>query len=247
MTYVILGMHKSGTTLISQVLHHSGINMGEFDASVSYDYGNKYERQSTLRLNEDILGQRDVNSIHLVAPKDLTLSDEHLKRMRQVVDENNLVYGYNWGFKDPRTCLVYPLWASELPDHKMIAIYRNPYELWLRYRPRKLTSRYLKFFLAPELLARWFEYNTNILTFLREAVADCLLLEYQQLMMSQKEFDRLQDFVNVKLNDQRQMGLYRHRADGHDPVWELALAWRYAKTKQRPQDLIEQLEEFRKL
>jgi hypothetical protein len=246
MIYVVLGMHKSGTSLISQILHHSGINMGEIDPSVSYDYGNKYERQSTFKLNEEILGQRDVNSLHLVAPKKLSLSDEHLKQMRQIIDKNNSLYGQNWGFKDPRTCLVYPLWASVLPEHKLIAIYRHPYELWLRYRPRKLLSRYLKFSLASQLLARWFEYNTNILFYFEESKADGLLLEYQQLMLTQEEFDRLQDFVDVKLNDQRQLGLYRHRVDSRDPIWEFALALRYAQTKQRPEDLIEKLEEFRK-
>lgn len=246
MTIIILGMHKSGTTLISQVLHHSGINMGEIDASVSYDYGNKYERQSTLRLNEDILGQRNVKSIRLVAPKNLSLSDELLARMRQIIKKNNLRYGDKWGFKDPRTCLVYPLWATELPQHKAIAIYRHPYELWLRYRPRKLLSRYLKFYRAPELLARWFEYNTNILNFLRAAKSEILLLEYKQLMITQEEFDRLQDFVDVPLNDQRKINLYRNRSDGRDPIWEIALALRYAKTKQRPEDVIKQLEEFRK-
>ena len=42
--YVVLGMHKSGTTLISQILHHSGVNMGgaEIETSRSYDEGNKY-------------------------------------------------------------------------------------------------------------------------------------------------------------------------------------------------------------
>jgi len=245
MIYVILGMHKSGTTLISQILHHSGINMGEFDPSVSYDRGNKYERQSTLRLNEDILGQRDVESINLVAPKNLSLSDEHLKKMRQIIEENNLKYDHQWGFKDPRTCLVYPLWALELPVHKVIAIYRHPFELWLRYRPRKLLSRYIKFYLAPQLLARWFEYNNNLLTYLEEAKVECLLLEYQQMMMTQEEFSRLQDFVDVELNDQRRMSLYRNRSDGSDPLWDFALAWYYAQTKQKPDDVIERLEEFR--
>ncbi len=44
MIYVIFGMHKSGTTLVAEMLHKSGINMGDFDESVSYDIGNQYER-----------------------------------------------------------------------------------------------------------------------------------------------------------------------------------------------------------
>ncbi len=42
MLYVILGMHKSGTTMISEILHNSGISMGEWkDKSNNYDYGHK--------------------------------------------------------------------------------------------------------------------------------------------------------------------------------------------------------------
>lgn len=49
MIFVVLGMHKSGTTLVSQILHHSGIPMGDgFDENVTYDGGNKYERESTF-------------------------------------------------------------------------------------------------------------------------------------------------------------------------------------------------------
>jgi hypothetical protein len=52
MICVFLSMHKSGTTLVSEILHHSGINMGDdIDEHVSYDRGNKYEHESTLGLN----------------------------------------------------------------------------------------------------------------------------------------------------------------------------------------------------
>jgi len=106
MIYVVLGMHKSGTTLIAQILHHSGVNMGEIDDSVSYDSGNKYERHSTLQLNEDILGQGSVNSIELTAPDMLSLSDSQRERMRQIIASNEAKYNGNWRFKEPRTCLV---------------------------------------------------------------------------------------------------------------------------------------------
>ena len=55
MIFVILGMHKSGTTLVSQTLHASGINMGDFDSSLTYDTNNKFERHNTQELNRDML------------------------------------------------------------------------------------------------------------------------------------------------------------------------------------------------
>ena len=56
MIYVVLGMHKSGTTLVAKMLHASGINMGEsIDESADYSAGNHYERQSTAELNHVLL------------------------------------------------------------------------------------------------------------------------------------------------------------------------------------------------
>ena len=58
MIYVVLGMHKSGTTLISETLHESGINMGEFSdiqQGIGYDEGHKYERRETQQINRQIL------------------------------------------------------------------------------------------------------------------------------------------------------------------------------------------------
>ena len=37
MIYALLGMHKSGTSLLSRILHESSINMGDFDESKGYD------------------------------------------------------------------------------------------------------------------------------------------------------------------------------------------------------------------
>lgn len=56
MIYVIMGMHKSGTSLIAETLHKSGINMGYFDEQLSYDEANHYERWHTSELNHYLLG-----------------------------------------------------------------------------------------------------------------------------------------------------------------------------------------------
>ena len=75
MIYIVLGMHKSGTTLLSQILHHSGISMGEnFNESVSYSQGNKYERETTQQINKEILGDPTAYSIDIPLPKTLKLT-----------------------------------------------------------------------------------------------------------------------------------------------------------------------------
>ena len=247
MIYVILGMHKSGTTLVSQILHHSGINMGDdIDPHISYSQGNQYERESTWLLNEDILGHQplEVESIDTVAPDILQLTDAQRTGMHKIINECNEKYA-DWGFKDPRTCLTYPLWASELPQHKIIVIYRSPNELWQRYRPKHLYNRYLDPYVAWKLMCRWSEHNVNIMTYLQNTQVDFLVLEYRKLMSTQAEFDRLQAFVGMELNDRRRKDLYRHKSTKQFLSLNLATWLVRKQTKYDPVKIFEQLETLR--
>ena len=243
MIYVILGMHKSGTTLVSQILHHSGINMGDnIENGASYDRGNQYERESTWRLNEDILQAREVRSIYISSPKQRQFSEAQRERMRQIIGTCNQQYGH-WGFKDPRTCLVYPFWAAELPAHKLIVIYRHPSEPWPRYRPRHGRNLYREPYLAWQYLQSWCEHNQNILTYLQETTRPFIVLEYRRLVTTESEFDRLQQFLGQPLVDRRQPKLYRN----HKQQYKLlSLAgWLLKKqNRHQPQTIWQKLEAY---
>ena len=55
MIYVVLGMHKSGTSLVAQTLHESGIRMGAFDDRLDYERGHKYEHREFQQINRELL------------------------------------------------------------------------------------------------------------------------------------------------------------------------------------------------
>lgn len=244
MIYVVLGMHKSGTTLAAQILHHSGINMGEnLENGASYDQGNQYERESTWRLNEDILRAHYQRSIDIRLPANLQLSPSQRDRMRQIIASANQQYTH-WGFKDPRTCLVYPLWASELPEHRLIVIYRDPTEPWPRYRPRHARNRYREPFVAWRYLQSWCEHNLKILSYLKETTQPYIVLDYQQLVTTQAEFERLQQFLEMPLVDRRRPSLYRNRPQSY-PALSFA-GWLLKKQKgYRPHAILQQFEAYR--
>jgi hypothetical protein len=67
-TVVVLGMHKSGTTLIAETLHRSGIAMIGAETSGGYDDGNKMERAETRALNMQLLSDDETRSLRLVRP-----------------------------------------------------------------------------------------------------------------------------------------------------------------------------------
>jgi len=209
MIYVVLGMHKSGTTLTSQILHNSGISMVESDnQDVSYDKGNKYERQSVLALNMEILGARDYEVRDLPNPKSLALTGKQRAEIREIIDSCSKSHK-DWGFKDPRSLYTYPCWKQELPEHRIVGIFRPPEEIWPRFRWRGLRKRYLNPFWAWQFLSRWVEHNECLVNYMQDGNVNCLLIDYREMMASDIELGRLEKFTGLPLKDMRRKELYR--------------------------------------
>jgi hypothetical protein len=228
MIYVVLGMHKSSTTLVSQILHHSGINMGTFDERISYDEGNMYERQSCLALDMDILGTEVLDVLDPHAPEGLALSEDQSIRMKEIISTCSAAHT-DWGFKDPRCALTYDLWREVLPVHRLIVIYRNPAEVWPRFRWNGVRKYHTNFNRAYRYLLHWHEHNRRIIRYLEEAANDYLVLGYKELMSDDGEFARLQDFVGRPLDDRRRTELYRTRTG--DDVFLRVATWFLASRK----------------
>ena len=218
MIYVVLGMHKSGTTLVSQILHHSGINMDDtIDADVSYDKGNKYERQSVLHTNMAILGTDSYNILKLEPPPSLDVSEGMRAGIAGIVQDCQSRYA-DWGFKDPRTCLTYPIWAGELPEHRIIAVYRDASEVWPRYRARSWKHYFANYRRAWYMVNRWCEHTAGLIATLEATPQDYIVLNYRELMTTDREFDRLQEFVGISLEDRRRKDLYRSKVKSYLPL-----------------------------
>ncbi|MDM8531878.1 sulfotransferase [Anaerolineales bacterium HSG25] len=243
MIYVVLGMHKSGTTLISNILHHSDINMGDFNVQRSYDQGNQYEREDTLALNKDILGLTSYRIIDKPVPTVITLTATQRTRMQEIIQTCNQKHTI-WGFKDPRTTLTYSLWKSELPAHKIIAIYRTPSEIWPRFRYSGWKEAYLNPQNAWNCIDRWCEHNQRILDTLYTTPMPYIILNYQTLMATTTEFERLQTFIGQPLNDQRKSNLYRSRQKRYI-LLDIITQLYQQRTGYHPDHIMEQLEILR--
>lgn len=242
-----MGMHKSGTTLIANILHNSGISMvANSDSLVSYDQGNFYECKTVQAFNREILNAKPFTGkfsvLDLPAPNKLEVEEDLRFRIRSFVTKRNKTIK-NWGFKDPRNCLTYPIWSSELTEHKIIAIYRSPGEIWPRFRRTRCV--YAIPWRAWKFINRWIEYNERVLNNLKNTKADFLLLSHFELMNTQSEFDRLQDFVNKKLKDLRVPGLWRNR-NSESFLLKMAGSLVKKQTMSTPKDIIGKFEELRK-
>lgn len=234
MIYVVLGMHKSGTTLIAQLLHEAGIHMGNFRANLGYDQHNTYERHETQQLNRQLLhnhlipslsyllhrhGQTAVNAAGYRHNQDSTAlvrfqklqttlqQPNNWQPLRQLAASNNTRFA-NWGFKDPRTCLTYPAWRQALPDHRLIIVFRSYTQLLHHYHvhPANLPLLF-------RVLYAWTLHNRCLLIYLQQATVPALLLSYEAFMKGDTGLQALARFTQRPLTDQRNPILYRHRED----------------------------------
>lgn len=242
MIVVVLGMHKSGTTLVSRLLHRSGIEMLDADDDRSYDQGNQYERECTLRINDRLLGSAGVESISIRARVVKHGLDEIESDMQRVVDELQRSRS-TWGFKDPRTCLTYPYWERVLPPHVIVAVMRSPQEVWLRYRrthrnPLRRVAR------AWRVANAWTRHNEGIAGVLERTTQPAILLDYRALVTTDHEFRRLEEFLGRELVDERRRDLYRNRADDA-PLFDMVSAVYRGLHRVGPHDVQQRLAAMR--
>lgn len=122
---IILGMHRSGTSIVTRLLGSKGVNFGRFrddnDESKFFQRYNDYFLQ--------ICSSHWDNVRHL---EYLSHSPEFKDRLVNFLSEMSLAklkffHGslQCWGFKDPRTLLFLDIWLTQFPNAKVIYIKRN--------------------------------------------------------------------------------------------------------------------------
>lgn len=243
MVVVVLGMHKSGTTLVSQTLHRSGIHMGDFDERIGYDQGNWFEREDFVAVNRCLLaphllptlGARVDRLLHrrgrggIAANRDSVAllgsfpdaaSPALEQRMRQLVARCEAAHE-DWGFKDPRSCLTYPLWAPLLPDHRIVAVFRSYSDFVRRNRKGRNALNPPRWWRA---LRSWTDYNDAMAEALEATPRPKLVLRYDDLMSDPAAMERLSVFVGRPLVDSRRPELHRVRTQAEGRVERLMAA-----------------------
>lgn len=208
MIHVILGMHKSGTTLISECLHHSGIEMVEAaEGDNGYDSGQKWEREATKAINHRLLDSANLHSLDVGSNHLPVVTADVETEMRRIAADLSAEHAH-WGFKDPRSCLTYDVWRRILPVHRIIAIYRDPMAVLAHYRKQAAVDG--RSCDDQKVLARWHEYNGAIARYFAEAAQPAIMLSYERFMAGDDELGRLEKFLGMPLCDRRKPELVRN-------------------------------------
>jgi hypothetical protein len=125
---VILGMHRSGTSMVGGVLARLGVNMGEQfrEDRLSSNPLGFYEDADFLNLNIKIL--REAGGSWENPPG---LENILLQKSKFEVDIEKLIKDkpHLWGWKDPRTSLTIRLYLPYLHNVYFIVCHRSPEEV----------------------------------------------------------------------------------------------------------------------
>jgi GT2 family glycosyltransferase len=157
---VIVGMHRSGTSLVASLLQSAGLHLGDklSPAGPGNPEGH-FEDLEFVDLHRAALRSRglDPDGWEATAVLDDMPAAYDATARDLVASRSGLPL---WGWKDPRTTLFLPFWESLLPEAKFVFVYRAPWEvvdsLYRRGDPRLQRE--------PELAVRlWVHYNRIIL------------------------------------------------------------------------------------
>ena len=189
----ILGMHRSGTSLLTRILNLIGLDLGSGQLSVEPAEDNlkgHWEHTDIVSLNDAILqvygGSWDEPPLLPHGWEKAPLIDD-LKQRAQMLIEDQFAGADLWGWKDPRSCLTLPFWQQLLPEMSYVICLRNPMDV-----ARSLEHR--NGFSAEKSSSLWFRYVNSALE--HSEGKRRLVVFYEDLMDNcLGELQRLSDFL----------------------------------------------------
>lgn len=177
--YVVLGMHRSGTSLVAKMLQTSGISLGNNLIGPSEDNPKGFwEDAEIVALNENILSELgiDWDSLHgffLGIDNFNTKAFQTFKAEAKALVRDRLSSANAFCFKDPRTSRLLPFWQLVFDElgvsARYIFTFRHPKEVQLSLEKRngflRTKSAWLWFFYSLDALlhlsqqSEWIEFD----------------------------------------------------------------------------------------
>lgn len=186
----IAGFHRSGTSMVAQLLHRAGLFVGKdlVDARFANPYGH-FEDWDFVRLHQALQADNDLNW-QVDRPLIPYIAPDRWQEMTQLVERRELSHA-RWGFKDPRACFFLNAWKHLIPDLKAVVVYRHwadcAYSLERRHASDLLgnlgaATVHRRFWREPDLALRmWIEHNRALVRYARAYLDDTLVVEVSQL------------------------------------------------------------------
>lgn len=205
---VVLGMHRSGTSLVAKSLELYGIFIGSnlLPGGVENPKG-FYEDQDILQLNKDILSAINSRWDYLSCERIANLpalEKERFEQRAHAIATKNFSGKDLWGFKEPRTLRLLPFWSDFFGRWdivpKYIIVTRNPNDIAESLFLRNL----LPYMHSYALIA---VYYRDLLEIMRSN--QVALIDYDQLLDSPKdELTRVGEQLNLPVPDEERLRIF---------------------------------------
>jgi len=199
----VLGMHRSGTSMVSRVLEAGGVAFGATEGLAGPAGDNQHgywENLEIRQINEELLrrlGGDWRNPPGLDLSSFSAIESEDLRQQAMVCLEKLAATSKPcWSMKDPRMCLLLPFWQPLLPSpHRAVLCLRHPAAIADSLQKRNRISPQLAGFL-------WQEYTAA--TCLALENSEVFVISYESMMSHpQREVQRFAEFfagMGVSLN-----------------------------------------------
>lgn len=178
---IVVGMHRSGTSLLGSLLVGAGIDLGpEMLGAGTGNSRGHFEDLEFLRLHERVM-QANGFGVEGYVTEGRIEFPESLAEEARTLAARRMARGIPWGWKEPRTTLLVDFWSRVLPDARYLCVFRRPWEVVdsLLRRGDRVDAA---FEAEPGLTAAvWKHYNLQMLALLDRQPDRCLLVESTQL------------------------------------------------------------------
>ena len=137
---MVLGMHRSGTSWLAGELQERGLALGDVNMSARYNQRGNRENGRVGNLHDTVLS--DSGGCWNRPPRRVEWSDKRRLALDTLIHDMDTQFGGTWGFKDPRTLLVFDEWQRRLgPRLRPIGIFRHPSSVATSLLARELQPR----------------------------------------------------------------------------------------------------------
>ena len=215
---VVLGMHRSGTSLTARILGDLGWYLGRPEELLGPREDNPdgfFERADVQVLNDRILSRAGASWDGPPGPDELLdlgdAVDEQLGALIAAMQEG--AGAAPFALKDPRLCVLWPLWERHLPSSaRLVLTFRHPAEV--------AASLHKRDGLAPVTgLALWEEYVRRALAAAKDRGA--VVVRYEDLVARPEQtIARLAETLGTTEPSNSAQAvhpdLYRNRGNSHE-------------------------------
>ncbi|MEX0330241.1 MAG: sulfotransferase [Puniceicoccaceae bacterium] len=132
---LILGMHRSGTSFLANLMQSLGVFIG--DDLVGSQKGNPrghFEARPMLEFHQRLIAAR-CGDARKAFDEDMLVQESLSQELtaEEKAEAMDLIGAMRregpWGWKEPRTCLFLHTWLELLPQSRLLMVYRHPLEV----------------------------------------------------------------------------------------------------------------------